>query len=732
MLSPSSFFPSFLPSLFLVASLTDPLLLKGQDQRDSHQQMEEILAAIRDSSSLNNPFFGTGKIRQLEFNLRKIDRSQLPQAYIDTGYALGLALLNHGQIQEGIDQFADIRTYLAEKPGNDALKGLIAYHLGMAHLRLGETENCCALNTPESCILPLQEQAIHTDRTGSEQAIRFLEEAMELRGDDPDFQLRSQWFLNLAHMTLGTFPLGVPSKLRFPPEQFQRSDNFPNFANVSRKWGIENDNLAGGVVVDDFDGDDDLDIITSSFELSEPLRFLENIGPGRFVEREAGLSGMLGGLNLVHADYDNDGDLDLYVLRGAWWARLGQHPNSLLQNDGTGTFRDVTLSCGMGEAHYPSQTAAWADYDLDGDLDLYVGNESTPNLRSPGQLFQNQGNGQFREVATQAGVLNNRMAKGVVWGDIDGDRWPDLIISNLKQKNRLYRNLGNGKFADITKKAGIESPISSFPLWTWDFNNDGHLDLYISSFSGSVEDATRTALGEKTEAELSAVYQGNGTTKFRNVTSKTGPSVPILGMGANFGDLDNDGFLDFYVGTGEPNLTVILPNLLYHNRSGKRFADVTMASGLGHLQKGHAVSFADLDGDGDQDVFEQLGGAYPVDAYRDAVFENPGSQNHWVEVQLVGKTSNRSAIGSRLHARITEDQKKRSIYRFVNTGGSFGGNPLRQHLGIGKAQQIDVLEVFWPTTGVTQKFHNVKAGMRIEITEDVEEFRILQPRGSSL
>lgn len=726
MVSPLRLFYILAP-LFLLASATAEI----QAPLDSHQKMELILAAIRDSSSRSNPFFGTARINQLEAHLKNIDKRRLPQAYINSGFALGSAFLNYGKIEEGINQFAEIKAFLDEKPGNERLKGLIAYHLGMAHLRLGETENCCARNAPESCILPLQGAAIHSERHGSEQAIRFLEKAIDLRGDDPDLKLRSQWFLNLAHMTLGTFPLGVPSKLRFPIEEFQTTSKFPRFPNVARDWGIENDNLAGGVVIDDFDGDGDLDIITSSFELSEPLRFLENKSPGKFVEREAGLGGMLGGLNLVHADYDNDGDLDLYVLRGAWWGAAGRHPNSLLQNDGRGIFRDVTFDSGMGDVHYPSQTAAWADYDLDGDLDLYVGNESTPKFQAPGQLFRNLGNGRFKDVAPEAGVTNGGMAKGVVWGDIDGDRYPDLIISNLKQKNRLFRNLGDGTFDDISKEAGIEEPISSFPLWTWDFNNDGYLDLFISSFSGTVEDATRTATGEKTEAERSAVFQGNGTTRLKNVTSTTGPDIPILGMGANIGDLDNDGYLDFYIGTGEPKLTVILPNLLFHNRSGKRFEDVTMASGLGHLQKGHAVSFADLDGDGDQDVYEQLGGAYPVDSYRDALFENPGFQNNWIEIQLIGKTSNRSAIGTRLHAKITEGKNQRSIYRFVNTGGSFGGNPLRQHIGIGKAEQIDTLEVFWPKTGLTQTFVNLKTGTRVEVTEGTNHIRILPPQAKS-
>ena len=147
------------------------------------------------------------------------------------------------------------------------------------------------------------------------------------------------------------------------------------------------------------------------------------------------------GLNLLQADYDNDGDLDIYVLRGAWLGQAGRHPDSLLRNDGKARFRDATFDAGLGEAHYPTQTAAWADYDNDGDLDLYVGNEVFPC-----RLFRNNGDGSFTDVAEFAGVTNDDVAKAVVWGDYDGDRYPDLYVSNFGGPNRLYHNNGDGTF----------------------------------------------------------------------------------------------------------------------------------------------------------------------------------------------------------------------------------------------------------------------------------------------
>jgi hypothetical protein len=173
-------------------------------------------------------------------------------------------------------------------------------------------------------------------------------------------------------------------------------------------------------------------------------------------------------------------------------------------------------------------------------------------------------------------------------------------------------------------------------------------------------------------------------------------------MGANFGDLNNDGWLDFYLGTGDPDLKNLMPNLMYLNRGGQRFVDVTFAGGFGNLQKGHGVAFADLDNDGDQDIFEKMGGAYPADKYHDLLFENPGFGNHWIAVQAVGVTSNRSAIGARVRVDIIEGGRPRTIYKTVNSGGTFGCNPLRQSIGLGQASKIERLEVFWPTTGKTQ------------------------------
>jgi hypothetical protein len=192
-------------------------------------------------------------------------------------------------------------------------------------------------------------------------------------------------------------------------------------------------------------------------------------------------------------------------------------------------------------------------------------------------------------------------------------------------------------------------------------------------------------------------------------------------MGSNFGDLDNDGFLDFYLGTGYPDYEGLMPNVLYHNEGGRRFADVTLDSGMGHLQKGHAVSFADYDLDGELDVFEQMGGAYPGDRFPDALFQNPGFGNRWLTLHLIGVRSNRAAIGARIRVEVLEKGQRRSIYRRVNSGGSFGCNPLRQTIGLGPADAIERLEIYWPTSDIRQTFSTVPMDAFLRVTEGSDE-----------
>jgi hypothetical protein len=215
--------------------------------------------------------------------------------------------------------------------------------------------------------------------------------------------------------------------------------------------------------------------------------------------------------------------------------------------------------------------------------------------------------------------------------------------------------------------------------------------------------------------------QGKG---FEDVTEAVGLNLVLTPMGSNFFDVDNDGFLDFYLGTGHPKYSMLVPNRLFKNVAGKRFADITTSSGTGHLQKGHGVACGDWDRDGNVDLFEQLGGATPGDRFRNALFQNPGHDNHWLTVKLVGRKTNRAAIGARIQVTVPGDPAQR-FYRHVSSGSSFGGNPLQQTIGLGKAPKVAHLEVYWPTSNTRQVFHDVAVDQAIEITEFATDYRRL-------
>ncbi len=686
----------------------------AQDGPDGHQRMIELLSSINRRKDYENTYLGKGELLSLKAELDALPAAAPVGLRFNTNLLLGQHELRVGLTADAIKHLSAAHkiavSLVSSTPDGAEAEKVMLYELALAYLRLAENSNCVHCQTGESCIIPIRGEGIHTDKTGSREAIDCLTQLLQRDPQDT----AAKWLLNLAFMTVGGYPDDVPAEYRVDPEKFASDQPFPRFVDVAANVGLNTLSLSGGSIVDDFDQDGWLDVVVSDWDPGSQLRFFHNEGDGSFREQTepAGLLGITGGLNMVQADYDNDGDVDILVMRGAWLEQYGQHPNSLLQNDGQGHFRDVTFAVGLGASPRPTPTASWGDYDNDGDLDLYVGNE-----QAPCQLFQNDGKGSFVDVAAAAGVTNDRYTKGVIWGDYDGDRRLDLYVSNLQSQNRLYRNQGDGTFQDVAPQLGVTRPLNSFAVWFWDFNNDGNLDIYAASYKTGIEDVAAEFLGEPNESEKACLYQGDGQGGFQEVAQSQNLVRVTQTMGANFGDLDNDGYADFYLGTGYPNYDALMPNVMYRNRGGQGFADVTTAGGFGHLQKGHGVSFADLDHDGDQDLFIELGGAYPGDAFRNALFENPGFDNHWIKIKLHGQKSNRSAIGARIKIEIDEDGSARTIYKWVNSGGSFGCNPLRQEIGLGKATRIRLLEVYWPTSDTTQRFENLDVDQFLEIKE---------------
>jgi len=407
------------------------------------------------------------------------------------------------------------------------------------------------------------------------------------------------------------------------------------------------------------------------------------------------------------------------VLRGAW-----EFPQrkSLLRNNCNGTFTDVTAAAGLAEPATSTQTAVWADIDNDGYLDLLVGNENRP-----AQLFHNKGDGTFEDISHSAGVDEVAFTKGVVTADYDNDGYVDFYVSNLNGSHFLYHNNHDRTFTDVAAKAGVQKPLQSFPAWFFDYDNDGWPDLFATSYYISVDESIRTYLGLQHNAETLRVYRNMRDGTFRDVTESVGLDKVFMPMGANFGDIDNDGFLDLYLGTGNPSYASLLPNVMMRNHDGKFFLDVTASSGTGELHKGHGVAFADIDNDGDEDLLTEIGGAIPGDRHAFRLFENPGNGNDWISLHLVGAKSNRAAIGARIKITVeTEQHSQRSIYRTVGSGGSFGASPLTQHIGLGKAVRISDIEIWWPATNTRQHFTNVEKNQFLEIREFAKDFTKLE------
>ena len=649
-------------------------------------------------------------VDRLEANLVGLKLRDLERDHIETvirrHQTLAQLYAFKGETTKAIGHFQEALG-LATKNGFANLSLELEERLGIAQMRRGEDENCVKNHHAKSCIFPIAKEGQHILKGGSEAAVENFLSYLERKPEE----LEVKWLLNIAYMTLGKYPDGVPQKYLIPPGHFESAEKIGRFEDVAAGLGVDVFGQAGGVAMDDFDEDGFFDLVVSTLNPCESLRFLHNNGDGTFSDRTAaaGLSNQLGGLNLNHVDYDNDGHLDLYIIRGGWDVPMR---NSLLKNNGNGTFIDVTERAGLARPATATQTAAWADFDNDGQIDVLVGNEN-----SPCQLFRNKGDGTFEDVAHRAGVDQVRFTKGVTAGDYDNDGYVDYYVSNGGDDNFLYHNNRNGTFTDVARQFGVEKPSLSFATWFFDYDNDGWLDLFVTSFLQSVKEVALSYLRLPVQAETLKLYKNTGG-KFRDVTREVKLDRVFMPMGCNFGDVDNDGFLDFYLGTGAPSYAALVPNVLFRNHDGQYFVDITTSSGTGHLQKGHGVAIGDINNDGQEDIFIKVGGAVPGDKYASALFGNPGHpENHWINVQLEGERTNRAAIGARITVTVEDSGKDRFICRTVTGGGSFGDSPFQQHIGVGAASLIKTLEISWPVSGSSSIFTRLPVDQTIAIKE---------------
>jgi hypothetical protein len=674
----------------------DPLDLRSICEAKREAERRAILS----SESYLKTLAQAGDRRQFEIQMAQL-RNELGQLFA-----------YRGEMAKSIEHFESAYDLLIgalpRHPEFSNDKAFMEEILGVAYMRRGELENCVHNHNAETCIFPLSRAARHKLVEGSTKAIEYFKKHLAQKPDN----LEARWLLNLAYMTLGKYPQSVPPPFLIPPSAFASKDRIGRFVDVAAALGVDPVGGAGGAIMDDFDNDGLLDIVISTVSACDSLRYFRNNGDGKFSDwtERAKLSDQLGGINCVQTDYNNDGRLDIFVMRGGWEFPMR---NSLLRNNGDRTFTDVTQASGLASGEHRTHSAAWADYDNDGWLDVFVGHEETPS-----RLFRNRGDGTFEDVTRKAGVGRAAFTKGAAWGDYDNDGFADLYVSNYGEENFLYHNLGDGTFEEIGKRLRVEKPVMSFPIWFFDYDNDGWLDLFVASFVPSVAEVARGFLGLPPQAETMKLYRNDQKGGFQDVTNEVGLNRVVPTMGANFGDLDNDGFPDLYLGTGAPSFTTLMPNFAFRNQAGKRFADVTAVTGTGHLQKGHGVAFGDIDNDGDEDLYVNIGGFVPGDYYNKVLFANPSQGNNRISIKLTGAKSNRAAIGAKIKLTLTGVNGRKSLrYREVTSGGSFGASSLRQEIGLGRARRIDSLEIWWPASGSRQVFRDLKVNQFIEIEE---------------
>ena len=502
------------------------------------------------------------------------------------------------------------------------------------------------------------------------------------------------------------------------------------------KWHIL-EAKGGGAAFLDYDGDGYLDIYLvngSTLERTGHVSPLDNAlyrntGGGRFadVTAAAGANDTSWGMGCVAADYDNDGNADLYITNyGA---------NRLYRNGGDGRFADATVSAGVGDDRW-STGAAFGDYDLDGDLDLYVANyvDFDPDIRredrpfcqwksvdvfcgprslrgAADRLYRNEGDGRFVDKTADAGVEDRHKYYGfaALFSDYDQDGWPDLFVANDSTPNLLYHNRGDGRFEDVALAEGVaynyagKGQAGMGAAWG-DYDGDGFLDLFITHFA----------------SDYNTLYRNERGRFFVDVTLKAGlgdKSLPYVGWGTCFIDYDHDRDLDLFVANGHvyPQVdrlqlseeTYAQPNQLFENRGDGTFGGVEGVKALQKRRVSRGACRGDYDNDGDLDLLILNLDDLPT------LMRNDSATGHWFAVRLVGRRSNRDGVG----ARIAVFSAGKKQVREAVAGSSFlGGHDPRLHFGLAGSSKVDSLEVRWPS-GIVDRLYELSADQLVVLVE---------------
>ncbi len=556
-----------------------------------------------------------------------------------------------------------------------------------------------------------------------DEAVRLLEKAV--RGETPRARA---YFPNLWSLHLAYEKAGVPVDGRELPFGFRHDLPMPGaeaplrFKDVAARWGINKFDGLGPSAWGDYDRDGDFDLFVCGCDSYGAL--YRNDGDRfRDVSVEAGLFHAQSGFSATFQDYDNDGYPDLYIGRDGW---NGPVPNSLYHNNGDGTFTEITEAAGVGHSG-SSFVHSWLDYDRDGFLDLYVANGITGG-GDLNVLYHNTGDGTFTDATASAGLLDRPGTKtiGVAIGDYDKDGWPDILLGGYNGPHRLYHNRGDGTFEDLAVRAGLTSPPwerRRYVSFFFDYDNDTYPDILMTCLARwphtlmAISDHYSSTPGRLQEELFRAapkLYRNNRDGTFTDVSRQAGLLYPIGIMGANVADVDNDGFQDIYFATGDPSINRMEPDRFFRNNGDGTFTDWTFATGLGNLGKGHGVTFVDIDGDGDLDIYVPEGGFVHSDAWENAFYLNlQATGNSWLHIDLEGGPSNRDAVGTS----VTVTAGGMTQLRQVKGGRGFGSSDSPTvEFGLAKAGIVDRVQLSWPS-GAHQVFENVGVNQRIFVRE---------------
>jgi hypothetical protein len=530
-------------------------------------------------------------------------------------------------------------------------------------------------------------------------------------------------------------------------EQRESDSAFVSFANVAQSAGLAFTNINGasrdkylvetmgsGALLVDVDDDGWVDVLlVDGGSYADPAvaakahhRLYRNQSNGTFrdVSASSGLTSREYGMGACAGDVDNDGRIDVYLTNAG--------ANALYKNIGGGGFSDVTRAAGVG-LRWWSTSCAFLDVDHDGDLDLFVVNYldapksinpfcGDPERRVrvychplnykglPSVLYRNDGSGRFTDVSADAGIakyVGNGL--GVAVGDYDDDGWPDVFVANDKVPNFLFHNEGNGRFTEVGLAAGVSvardgKPRAGMGTEFADYNGDGRLDLVVTNH----------------EFETHSLFRNDGHGLFTDATIDSGigpPTLPYVGFGVAFVDVDNDAQLDLAIVNGHvidnaamfrAGSTHAQRKLLLRNTNGRRFVDVGRQAGAGFAKDGvgRTLIAGDIDNDGDLDLLVTNNGGAP-----DLLRNDGGNRLNAIEVRALSR--GRDAIG----ARITISAAGRTLMREVKSGSSYlGQNDLRAHVGLGTATAIDRMEIRWPS-GRVERVDNPLVNQIITVDE---------------